>query len=431
MRPRSRPDAVAGLAKPAAIEAPAGDATHWVDALARIPRRYGRPQTGAPYFAQIDGLRALALLLVVVWHEALRGVRQVEALNLLGYGLPSPYAYVPHGEIGVDLFFAISGFVIAQPFLSRPPAQWRIGQFYQRRLHRLYPPYLAVLVFGFLAAMTGLVHDRDTHGIPQWQSFGASLVYLHGWMFDLQSRFDPPLWSLEIEVQFYLIVPLLMRLYGQVRGPVARAGAGLGLAGALMLLAAAVHGVLPFDGRFRFGLLAHMHLFVLGIVAADVVRWQRPLDRPGTRGGDVAFGCGCAALLAIGLWQTAVDAKPPGFLPHLLTDAATAAAVALILAGALAGKAGRALTGAPWLCLLGTMCYSVYLVHVPVIEAVSQGLARTLPLHTTVALWLVWPIVLTAAVAVVGAAFYIGVERPFMTRQFPPFATRLIRAKRA
>lgn len=403
----------------------------WRALLASVPARYGRPQTGTPYLAQIDGLRALALLLVVVWHEALRGVRQVEALDLLGYGLPSPYPYVPHGEVGVDLFFVISGFVIAQPFLSRPPAQWRIREFYKRRLHRLYPPYLAVLVFGFLAAMTGLVHDRAVNNIPQWQSFSASLLYLHGWVFDLPSRFDPPLWSLEIEVQFYAIVPLVMRFYGQAKGRVARAGTGLGLAAALMLLAAAVHGLLPYDGRFRFGLLAHMHLFVLGIVAADIVRWWRPLDRPATRGFDLAFVCGCAALLAIGLWQTAVDAKPAGFLPHLLTDAATTTAAALIVAGAVAGTAGRALTGAPWLCLIGTMCYSVYLVHVPVIEAVSQVLARTLPLHSSIALWVVWPIVLTGAVTIVSAAFYVGVERPFMTRQFPPFAARLLRAKRA
>ncbi len=425
MRRDPRPDAAAGPAEPA------GRLARWRAALARIPARYGRPQTGTPYLAQIDGLRALALLLVVVWHEALRGVRQVEALNALGYGLPSPYDYVPHGEVGVDLFFVISGFVIAQPFLSRPPAQWRIGEFYRRRLHRLYPPYLAVLVVGFLAAMTGLVHDRDVHGIPQWQSFAASLIYLHGWVFDQQSRFDPPLWSLEIEVQFYAIVPFVMRLYGCVKGPVARAAAGLGLAGVLMLLAATLHGVLPYDGRFRFGLLAHMHLFVLGIVAADLVRLRRPLERPGTRGFDCAFGCGCAGLLAIGLWQTAVDAKPPGFLPYLLTDAATAAAVALIVAGAVAGTVGRALTGAPWLCLIGTMCYSVYLVHVPVIEAVSQVLARTLPLHGSLALWVVWPVVLTVAVTVVSAAFYVAVERPFMTRQFPPFAARLLRAKRA
>lgn len=395
-----------------------------------MPALYGRPQTGTPYLAQIDGLRALALLLVVVWHEALRGVRQVEALNLLGYGLPSPYTYVPHGEVGVDLFFVISGFVIAQPFLSRPPAQWRIGNFYTRRLHRLYPPYLGVLVFGALAAMTGLVRDRDIHGIPQWQSFTASLVYLHSWVFDLSSRFDPPLWSLEIEVQFYAVVPLIMRFYGQVRDRIARAGTGLVLAGALMFFAAAVHGVIPYDGRFRFGLLAHVHLFVLGIVAADVVRWQRPLERPGSRAFDLAFMFGCAGLLAVGLWQTQVDAKPAGFLPYLLTDAATAAAAALIFAGAVAGKAGRALTGAPWLCLIGTMCYSVYLIHVPVIEATSQLLARTLPLRTSLALWVIWPAVLTIAVMLVSAAFYIGVERPFMTRQFPPFAARLLRAKR-
>lgn len=398
---------------------------------ASLPEQYGRPRTGAPYIPQIDGLRSFALLAVVVWHETLRGVRQVAALNETGYAILQPYDYMPHGEIGVDLFFVISGFVIAQPFLTKPPSQWRILDFYRRRLARLYPPYVIVLVFGLLAATAGPLRDQDVHHLPQWQSFGASLVYLHGLVFDLPSRFDPPFWSLELEVQFYAIVPIMMLGYRRVKGHAARAATGLGFAAASIVLAAAVHGVLPYDGRFRFGLLAHLYLFVLGIVAADVMRWQRPSVRPDSRLFDLAFAVGLAALLAVGVWQTTVDAKPPGFWLPMATDLATAIAVALIVAGAMAGRAARALTSTPWLCLIGTMTYSIYLVHVPVIEAVSRVLARTLPLHSTLAIWVVWPVTMTAAVAVVSLALYVAVERPFMTRQFPGFAARMLRARRA
>ena len=150
--------------------------------------------------ADIQGLRAVAVLLVVAFHA----------------GLP-----VPGGFSGVDVFFAISGFVITGTLLRELTSAGRIDlpRFYVRRIRRLLPALAlmvtTVAVLGTLASPLATQRTGALTGIAA--SVFAANVYLYqlptGY-FDVSATLDPLLhtWTLAVEEQFYLVFPALLIL---------------------------------------------------------------------------------------------------------------------------------------------------------------------------------------------------------------------------
>jgi peptidoglycan/LPS O-acetylase OafA/YrhL len=114
-------------------------------------------------------------------------------------------------DLGVKLFFAISGFVLAIPFLRhyvQGGKKVELKDYFLRRLTRLEPPYLiSLIIFAVIhLVMFGMP-------LPQLiQSFLASLIYSHVFIFAMPNPINPVTWSLETEAQFYLLVPLFFML---------------------------------------------------------------------------------------------------------------------------------------------------------------------------------------------------------------------------
>lgn len=382
-----------------------------------LPVTLGRSDVRA-YLPELDGLRCLAIAFVLVWHAALRAGRYLEHAAAPGEPATSWYGYFPHGEVGVILFFFISGFVVSQPFLQRPRDAWKVSAYYRRRLVRIYPPYLVAILLCFV--VLGLAGHKPTgadaferSNLPLTQSLIASLFYLHGVVFDAPSRLNPPMWSLEIEVAFYAVLPPLMMLYARLRSPRLRAAA---LATFILVAVAAsslLVASLDTDLRLRWGLFYHAYLFLLGVLAADLVGARGPgAVRKGTT-GDLLFGAGLLLLVVIGLLMTRYDARMPGRTYALMVQLATVASLGLLFHGAFSGARASALLRRPWLRLVGTMCYSIYLTHIIVMTAAAELLGRLVHVRQV---WLAYAIflgVLVPASLVAGLLFHVAVERPF------------------
>jgi len=148
----------------------------------------------------IDGMRAIAVIAVILYHL-------------------SPQM-LPGGYTGVDIFFVISGFVVCRSLLSSPnePIIKRFGRFYARRLLRIYPPLVAMVLVTTIAykAFTppaGL--GFNTIQTALYSLFGFSNVYLSAHTNDYfgeSSDFNPFVhtWSLGVEEQFYLLIPAMI-----------------------------------------------------------------------------------------------------------------------------------------------------------------------------------------------------------------------------
>ncbi|CAL1691029.1 O-acetyltransferase OatA [Brevundimonas subvibrioides] len=381
--------------------------------LLAAPQRWRRLTASGSYVPQIDGLRFLAIAPVLMWHAGLRGQRMIEA----GGGEASAMPWLPHGHVGVDLFFFISGYIIAYPFLAgKAPG---LVAFARRRLLRLEPPYLLVMVGCFLAlALTGLQPTGAPSfyrtEAPLWQSLAASSVYMHGLIFNGEPRLNPPAWSLEVEIQFYILAPLLLFAYTRIRSRTARLWTG-----AICVVFALVGGqwildTLGYDNRVRWTLLTHAYPFLLGILVSDWAIEARPFEKEGSGLADLFGVLGLVLLLATGLFEESRSLEV-----GLIKDSVRAVAILLIFWLACRGRIGRAALGNGWIALIGGACYSIYLVHVPIMQAVTEVIVLLAPPTAGLGAW-IWAVgALIPAGLVGGLIFYVLIERPCTRPDWP------------
>ena len=171
-----------------------------------------RVTTSGRYIPEIDGLRFVAITAVIMIYSV--NPLQVDPRfqqRIVQAGVPSFIAFLYHLNRGVPLFFAISGYIIAQPFLRQYTSQGTavsLKSFYLRRVTRLEPPYIvSLLLYGVVLSIWRAAKHRDV-----WHSVGLSLLYVHNF-FPRLDFVNPPTWSLEVEIQFYLIAPILALIY--------------------------------------------------------------------------------------------------------------------------------------------------------------------------------------------------------------------------
>src|ERR1035437_4103141 len=151
------------------------------------------------YRRDIDGLRALAIIAVVIFHVFPR--------------------WLPGGFVGVDIFFVISGYLITSIILkAQSEGGFSLLEFYSRRIKRIFPALIVVLVFCLMAGWYILLAD-EYKALGKHIAAGAGYFFNPAFMaeagyFDVSPERKPPfhLWSLAIEEQFYLVWPLLLIL---------------------------------------------------------------------------------------------------------------------------------------------------------------------------------------------------------------------------
>lgn len=241
---------------------------------------------GVRRFAALDGLRALSVL-AVVWHHT------------AGTGRPG---LAGRGALGVDMFFAISGFLITTLLLRERRSTGRIslGKFYARRSLRIFPLYYLVLLTYIVLVALG----AGGNAAEFWRHVPAFATYTSNWFVGLTNAHVTFYfaWSLATEEQFYLFwPPLLVVLLGRRRGrPVAALGAL-----ALLCAATIVANSAPVGSAFGWRLLASLSLpILLGAAAALVLdspqgfRLAAPVLTP--RWAAPVLAVGTVALVAVG-----------------------------------------------------------------------------------------------------------------------------------
>ncbi|ANY08128.1 acyltransferase family protein [Pseudonocardia sp. HH130630-07] len=308
---------------------------------------------------ELDGLRGIAIALVLVYH--------------LWPGV------LPGGNIGVDLFFVLSGFLVTSWFTGRFAATGRpsITAFWVRRGRRLVPALLCVLLVGTaLALPTG--EPLPARLGPQLL---AALTWTGNWYLvagdtGYFASFDPlwwqHLWSLGIEAQFYLVWPLiLLGLWRVTAGrPIGARLRACSVAAAVLAAASAaglVVGTVAGADFSRLYLGTGTHLFGL-LAGAAVALWPR---RPGagTSPGRPGAGYPAAAVLLTGLVVVAVSARDDDPLAQAAGLPVAALLGAAVIATVIRSPAGTApgILRCGALRRLGIRSYGVYLWHWPLL----------------------------------------------------------------
>ena len=387
--------------------------------LRDLPALLRRPVAAGSYRAEIDGLRFVAIAIVMVGHCLERAIRFFpRAADALGGGDTTVFE---RAGLGVYLFFTISGFVIARQVIKASAAPLSAGflkSYFGRRVLRIEPPYVIVLVATYLGlAASGYRPDNAIHFdvAPHSlaMSLATSIVYLHDLVWGAYPRLFPPGWSLEVEVQFYLLAPLLFALYFKVpRGPARVVFGGLVLAAASLVSLMVPERVGPL--HTHFSLLNFFRFFWLGILLADLDGWlaARAARLPAL----AASLLGWVGLLAYLVMPSVPDEQ---LLPAMALRALGLAALCAMFASALAPASSfRAFCTRPWVSLIGGACYSLYLTHQQAMQAMTSVAAGHLPSGGLATIAALMVVELVACVAI-GLVFYALIERTFMLKDWP------------
>ncbi|WP_262015363.1 acyltransferase family protein [Micromonospora sp. Mcm103] len=326
-------------------EEPGGTAT------AREP---GREATPSRFRADVAGLRAVAVGLVLLYHA----------------GLP----FIPGGFVGVDVFFVISGFLITGQLISEIERSGRVSLvgFYARRAKRILPA--ATVVLAATAVAVRLFVPRS-----EWQGVGgdiaAAATYIVNWRFadravdylaeDVAPSPVQHFWSLAVEEQFYLLWPLLIVLAILAARKLRRANVRpvLWVGLAVLAVPSFVWSIVETaNSPQRAFFVSTTRLWELGVGAAIALLAVRAARMP--RSVAVVLGwLGLAAIVAAALLVSGKTAWP-GYAAAL----PTLGAAAVIAAGAAAGPRGPVMVlGTRPFQWIGDLSYSLYLWHWPML----------------------------------------------------------------
>ncbi|MEM9761919.1 MAG: acyltransferase [Pseudomonadota bacterium] len=379
-------------------------------AAAPLWRRYlQRVSTRGDFVSEIDGLRFIAIALVILHHHHLVLGPTVEARGIDSWVVEVWGAVAEAGAVGVHIFFVVSGMILGMPFAAARlnggrPVELR--RYFLRRLSRLEPPYVINLTLLFSLAV---ISDGMSKFSERVGNYFASLFYLHNIIYDRWSDVNFVAWSLEVEAQFYVVAPLIAVLFA-VRPTGARR---------LLLMAIIVATTLiaPFFNamgfRFSASLLVMANFFFAGYFLADL-RVSGQLS-PGRYAVlmDVVAALSLSAVIAgrLGLLSFS-PINPEPFL------------ILLFIWSALKSLVILAFLRLPLVYIIGGMCYTIYLYHAWMIF----GLYRVVDLGFWVqgtASFLVVSGLVFALVVLASVPFFLLAERPFMFPDWPARAAGL------
>lgn len=319
--------------------------------FAALLSRFSRVTSSGSYMPEIDGLRFIAIMAVILYHSHVYFFVQP-----IPSSIATPVSWkwlnfaIGHGWFGVQVFFVISGFVLSLPFAghyleNKKPVDLR--NYYSRRVVRIGFPYSIALTAGLISSLA--------LGMPASEalrSYGLGLLYSYSAFSD--GQLNPILyvaWTLEIEIQFYLLAPLLGKVFA-LRSSHARVTTLVGSMLGVCLLSDTLAGSLSAEFRAH-SILGQLQYFLAGLLLAELyfTYWKSNSGR----------------LLAAPAFWDIIGIAAWFFIPFALhlagADYWLPFLLLLAFSAVLRGWLLKKLLSLRLISMIGGMCYSIYLFH--------------------------------------------------------------------
>lgn len=364
--------------------------------------------------SSLDGLRGVAAVVVVLTHAmnlfpdlgkiAFQSGPQQEPFSLAWMVIYTPIHLFWEGTGAVCIFFVLSGIVLTVPVVRSFDFSW--WSYYPSRFIRLYLPVWGAVVLGYLLVVAV---NRESDSGNLWLESLPKTPAVAGAAKDLLLFFGPsglisPLWSLRYEVLFSLLLPICIWLAVNVHANV------------LLKLGVAL-AITTAGGILGSPTLQFMPIFLLGVfLAVERDSIDKLAHLLGTAGWVATLGIGL--LLLVSRWLVMLT-SPPKWVDGATIGSTAIGALLIVFVVWKWQLAAQAFATRPvrW---LGTVSFSLYLVHEPIILTIRYWL-----LNYPVALSAVLGVVVSIPAAIL---FYVAVERP--SHRLSRFVGRLLKKQR-
>jgi len=376
-------------------------ANRFIKFFSEMPGNLIRITSGSRFIPEIDGLRFLAIFPVVIMHFTER-LSRANSTDLTNFDQKIVHL-LSNGHVGVYLFFAISGFILALPFGNQKlnnNGSLPLSKYYLRRLTRLEPPYLIVMTLLLLALV--IVKKEDFYNlIPH---FIASIFYVHRFIYGTWSPINPPAWTLEIEVQFYAIAPFLALLYFSIQKKWIRRSIILSL---IFFKIVVDNTTTIFDPTY-LTLPFVIQFFVIGIIMADLflTDWKNGIFTQ--RIFDFISIISFIIMLSTWTWGKDLSWKFV-FIISLL----------MLFYGSFRSITFNKFLKNKWVTAIGGMCYTIYLLHLVMAEVfvlIFQKLSPDIPF---IAKLIIGLSIFLPVLFIISSLFFLLIEKPCMDPEWP------------
>jgi peptidoglycan/LPS O-acetylase OafA/YrhL len=358
------------------------------------------------HLGYLDGLRGLAALFVVVHHAYL----QLDGETLMRGIVGSALKVFSYGRYSVDLFIVLSGFCLMLPVV-KGNGEIRGGtwKFFQRRAWRILPTYYLALVLSLVLGMTIISQPMGLWGasIPvSWKSLITHLLLVHDISGD-DHNLNYVFWSVAVEWRIYFLFPLLLlawRRFGGVKTTLVSIACSYALFVACKLFT-------------REGLTAHyIGLFAMGMLSASIAfsgstgGYERLQKLPWAR---LVFATTLAVVLV-----SMVQMRQGAGVPESLRDIILGIWAMCLLVMVAQRESGWVYNFLSWkpLAFLGTFAYSIYLIHAPLLQVISQYLLPS-GLSSALQKFLILSLIGTPLIIAMSYLFFLVCERPFLRKK--------------
>lgn len=368
--------------------------------LKNFPWRLRRITTDGSWIRELDGLRFVAITSVVLYHI----MAQLLVKSGHAVAVQTRYRYiftaVGNGDRGVRLFFVISGFVLGLGFARQHLQRGKpvnLKKYFLRRVTRLEPPYIFNLIFCALTAFV-YYHQRLKYMLTH---LVASIFYVHNLVYRVPSSINAVAWSLEVEIQFYILAPLISLVF-LIRPPWLRRS--------IFLMLIAVIGILQIEDHIgatvaAISIVFYLQYFLAGLLLTDLYLTESVRFTPNWW-WDVVSLCGWPLVFLVSrnfLWYHAI-------LPFLIL---------LLYIAAFKGMLFRQFFSNLWIATIGGMCYSIYLWHFFVIGVVFKLTRHAVVFQDFLTNFAVQTVLLGIPIATVSLLAFLMIERPCMDPAWP------------
>ena len=366
---------------------------------------FKRITSSGSFIPEIDGLRFIAITSVVFFHlsgflTAKDGNHYVDTID---------YSFfkhlLSHGHLGVPLFFAISGFILGMPFAKYYIAKGNpisLKKYFLRRLTRLEPPYILTMTILLLGAVYVAKSISLNDGI---KSYFSSIIYSHNFIYPGHLPFlNRVTWSLEVEVQFYILAPIMAFIF-LIKSSSVRRISLFSIAVLFMILNNFGFNPLNFTS-----LVSYFQYFLIGFLLADLyVSDSRIFPK---RKYDYLIGF--VFFLTIWLFDN------EDFVSNsqkFVWEFIQVISIFFLYYFVLFHKIFKILSFR-LITNIGGMCYSIYLLHYSIISMFGNPLLGFAFSKYSFVNTSIYALILIFIIFIISSTFFLLIERPCMNKDW-------------